>query len=253
MDESLPKSLRSPYPELSKPPTQDRPLHVVLATTGSVASIKTPLIIERLLSYPNVRIQVISTKASQHFYNKEDIIKASSSSHDSEWQSVKSLAAQNAAAQDAKDKEEDYFDGHCPRLQFWEDEDEWSTWKNVGDPILHIELRRWADIVLIAPCSANTLAKIHAGVCDDLLTSFLRALSPSTPTYLFPAMNTLMHMHPLTDVHVRFAKETLGYNVHGPIQKKLACGDLGNGAMLEWSDIVQIVVDKFGLNPSSSR
>lgn len=38
----------------------------------------------------------------------------------------------------------------------------------IGDPILHIELRRWADIVLIAPCSANTLAKIAHGICDNL-------------------------------------------------------------------------------------
>ena len=39
---------------------------------------------------------------------------------------------------------------------------------NIGDPILHIELRRWADIVLVAPCSANTLSKIAHGLCDNL-------------------------------------------------------------------------------------
>ena len=44
----------------------------------------------------------------------------------------------------------------------------------VGDPILHIELRRWADIVLIAPCSANTLAKIAHGICDNLAVSHAR-------------------------------------------------------------------------------
>lgn len=60
-------------------------------------------------------------------------------------------------------------------------------------------------------------------------------------------MNTLMHMHPLTAVHVDFVRNTLGYIVCGPIEKRLACGDLGQGAMLEWSDIVQIVVDRFGL------
>lgn len=58
-------------------------------------------------------------------------------------------------------------------------------------------------------------------------------------------------MHPLTDVHIRFAQETLGYNVLGPIQKRLACGDMGNGAMLEWSDIVKVAVDKFNLALSS--
>ena len=60
-----------------------------------------------------------------------------------------------------------------------------SSWRlqanyRIGDPILHIELRRWADIVLIAPCSANTLAKIASGVCDNLVVSPspLRAQSP---------------------------------------------------------------------------
>ena len=59
----------------------------------------------------------------------------------------------------------------------------------IGDPILHIELRRWADVVLIAPCSANTLAKIATGVCDNLAVSPpfftlpLRAQFPSVPSY----------------------------------------------------------------------
>ena len=57
----------------------------------------------------------------------------------------------------------------------------------IGDPILHIELRRWADVVLIAPCSANTLAKIATGVCDNLVVSppSLLPLSPSpSPSFL---------------------------------------------------------------------
>lgn len=75
----------------------------------------------------------------------------------------------------------------------------------------------------------------------------MRARSAATPVCLFPAMNTLMHMHPLTDSHVTFAKETLGYEIYGPIEKKLACGDLGQGAMFEWSDIVKLLVDRFDL------
>jgi len=43
------------------------------------------------------------------------------------------------------------------------------TWNAIGDPILHIELRRWADIVLVAPCSANTLSKLAHGTCDNLV------------------------------------------------------------------------------------
>jgi len=131
----------------------------------------------------------------------------------------------------------------------WRDEDEWAEdgGYRIGDPILHIELRRWADIVLIAPCSANTLSKIAHGICDNLVTSLLRALAPTTPTFVFPAMNTLMYEHPLTGEHVRIVRDVVGYQVVGPIGKMLACGDVGVGAMTEWRDIVQIVVDKFQL------
>lgn len=55
------------------------------------------------------------------------------------------------------------------------DDHEWSSWSQRGDPVLHIELRKWADICLIAPLSANTLAKIANGLADNLLTSTLRA------------------------------------------------------------------------------
>lgn len=186
MNESIPHSLRSPHPPLLHPPSHLRPLHVVLATTGSVASVKTPLIIERLLSYDNVRIQIISTKASQHFYQEKEIIQSTRNENKiktserypayTDEYSVKSLATENAAAYEAEshvDEYDDFYSEKGPRLHFWKDEDEWTSWNSTGDPILHIELRRWADIVLIAPCSANTLAKIHAGLCDDLLVGIL--------------------------------------------------------------------------------
>jgi len=79
------------------------------------------------------------------------------------------------------------------------------------------------------------------------VTSLLRALAPTTPTYVFPAMNTLMYEHPLTGEHVRIVRDVVGYQVVGPIGKMLACGDIGVGAMTEWRDIVQIVVDKYHL------
>ena len=55
----------------------------------------------------------------------------------------------------------------------------------------------------------------------------LRALAPTTPTYVFPAMNTLMYEHPLTAGHLRIVREVIGYNVIGPIGKTLACDDVG--------------------------
>ncbi|KAF4612557.1 hypothetical protein D9613_012735 [Agrocybe pediades] len=193
--------------------------HVLLITTGSVASIKAPLTVKELMSYKNTLIQVVASKASLAFYTKEDIAEASGG-----------------------------------KVTVWTDEDEWGPTNFViGSPILHIELRRWADIVLVAPCSANTMAKIAGGLCDNLVTSLLRALSPSTPTYLFPAMNTLMYTHPLTAKHLAVIREEIGYTVIGPQGaegtkgKALACGDVGIGAMTEWKDIVGVVVEKFGL------
>jgi phosphopantothenoylcysteine decarboxylase len=55
------------------------------------------------------------------------------------------------------------------------DEDEWHDWKAVGDPVLHIELRRWADVYVVAPLSANSLAKLATGLCDNLVTCVARA------------------------------------------------------------------------------
>jgi len=52
------------------------------------------------------------------------------------------------------------------------DNDEWSSWKQRGDPVLHIDLRNWADVLLIAPLDANTMAKIANGICDNLLVLF---------------------------------------------------------------------------------
>ena len=53
------------------------------------------------------------------------------------------------------------------------DESEWYNWKEKGDPVLHIDLRKWADIFLIAPLSANTMGKIKNGICDNLLVNLL--------------------------------------------------------------------------------
>ncbi|KAG8809744.1 hypothetical protein FRC17_003268 [Serendipita sp. 399] len=217
-------------------------LHIVLISTGSVASVKIPLIVEELLKYQRVRIQVVATKASLVFYN----------------------------AQELKEKH---------GVTVWQDEDEWTasrmhrSWKKLSDPILHIELRKWADLVLVAPCSANTLAKLAGGLCDNLATSLLRALPPiqdvlqsgattealeksaaedvrgGMQVWVFPAMNTMMYEHPLTARHLSVVKEVLKYRVEGPIAKGLACGDVGIGAMTEWREIVNMVVHRYKLEP----
>jgi len=91
------------------------------------------------------------------------------------------------------------------------------------------------------------MAKIANGICDNLAMSVLRALSPTTPTFVFPAMNTLMFEHPLTMRHISIIKDVIKYSVVGPVNKTLACGDVGTGAMTDWRDIVLLIVDTFHL------
>ena len=82
------------------------------------------------------------------------------------------------------------------------DEDEWA-YSEVGDPVLHIELRKWADAMVIAPTSANTLSRLAHGLCDNLVTCIARAWDPTLPLIVCPAMNTHMWDHPLTETHLR--------------------------------------------------
>ena len=72
---------------------------------------------------------------------------------------------------------------HFPKtcLPLLDDEGEWRAWRQVGDPVLHIELRRWADLLVVAPLSADSLAKIAAGICDNLVLSIVRAWDLARP------------------------------------------------------------------------
>ncbi|XP_032218225.2 phosphopantothenoylcysteine decarboxylase isoform X3 [Nematostella vectensis] len=115
------------------------------------------------------------------------------------------------------------------------------TWSSLSDPVLHIELRRWADMMVIAPLDANTMAKLANGICDNLLTCIVRAWDTKKTLLFCPAMNTYMWEHPLTSEHIeRLCR--LGYVQIFPISKKLACGDVGVGAMAEVETIVSTVL-----------
>jgi phosphopantothenoylcysteine decarboxylase len=120
------------------------------------------------------------------------------------------------------------------------DQDEWA-YGEVGDPVLHIELRKWADAMVIAPASANTLGKLAHGLCDNLVTCIARAWDPTLPLLVCPAMNTHMWDHPLTEVHLRTLREVCGYRILDPVSKRLACGDVGKGAMAPVGEIVAAV------------
>ncbi|XP_041574423.2 phosphopantothenoylcysteine decarboxylase isoform X2 [Taeniopygia guttata] len=120
------------------------------------------------------------------------------------------------------------------------DEEEWQLWKGRSDPVLHIELRRWADLMVVAPLDANTLGKVANGICDNLLTCVIRAWDLSKPLLFCPAMNTAMWEHPITAHQVEQLKG-FGYTEIPCVVKKLVCGDEGRGAMAEVWTIVERV------------
>lgn len=102
----------------------------------------------------------------------------------------------------------------------------------------HIELARWADLVLIAPATADLLARIAAGRADDLLTTLL--LATAAPVAVAPAMNSLMWAKPATQDNVK-ALRNRGVTVIGPGHGSQACGETGDGRMSEPLEIVAAI------------
>lgn len=221
----------------------DKKCHILLGCTGSVATIKVPLIINKLFQIfgtNKISVQLVVTKCGSHFLKGLKIHKD---------------------------------------VKIWRDEDEWANFtewnanvtttpstseqgvkkhKNILDTmVLHNELRKWADIMLIAPLSANTLAKLANGIADNLLTSIVRGWGPVStsagpdgqlaqkkPILVAPAMNTFMYTHPLTAKHLKIlgvSEEGFGFEVLKPVEKVLICGDIGMGGMREWLDVVEIL------------
>ena len=99
----------------------------------------------------------------------------------------------------------------------------------------HIELARWADAVLIAPASANTLARLAQGLADDLLSTL--CLATRAPLLAAPAMNQAMWEHPATRANLALLRER-GVRILGPASGSQACGEIGPGRMLEPDELV---------------
>ena len=90
----------------------------------------------------------------------------------------------------------------------------------------------------IAPLTANTLGKLACGLADDGLTTVWMAIPRGVPCFLSPAMNTEMWAHPVVLRNLRWLEELDRYQFIEPIEKRLACGDTGVGAMAEPVDIL---------------
>ena len=107
----------------------------------------------------------------------------------------------------------------------------------------HIELARWADLVLVAPATANVLARLACGFADDLLTTV--CLATTAPLVLAPAMNQQMWQASATRANVRLLLDR-GVAVLGPGEGDQACGDVGPGRMLEPEEIAARTAVRFG-------
>ncbi len=103
----------------------------------------------------------------------------------------------------------------------------------------HVHLVDWADIVVVAPATANILGKMAGGIADDLLSTLL-CVCWQKPLLLAPAMNTRMWTNPAVQRNVELLKET-GCHFVGPESGRLACGDQGPGRLAQVDTIIQAI------------
>ena len=105
--------------------------------------------------------------------------------------------------------------------------------------VLHIDLVKWGDKVVIAPASANTLAKLANGFCDDLLSSLFLALGDK-PCVIFPAMNSNMLAHPMVQENIEKIDSLANTFIHPTISGELACGDTGLGKLPSVEQVIDV-------------
>lgn len=178
--------------------------NILIGCTGSVATIKLFELVRSLQeSQISLSIRVVLTEKAKHFTFCKDL--------------------------------------DTLGVTYYDESDEWNSWNSIGDPVLHVQLREWADLLIIAPLDANSLGKIASGICDNLLTCVVRAWNIEKPLLFAPAMNTFMYKHPITRRQIDSLVD-FGYVEIPCIRKVLACGDEGLGAMEEPSKIAEKVI-----------
>ncbi len=106
----------------------------------------------------------------------------------------------------------------------------------------HISLSRWADLILVAPATANTISKLSIGSAEDLASTVL--LASNKQIFLVPAMNVRMWEHSTTKENIK-KLETNGYKTIGPDIGEMACGEFGEGKMAEPTYILQRIINFF--------
>jgi phosphopantothenoylcysteine decarboxylase len=213
--------------------------NVLLGATGSVAAVRIPALYEALTAAGHA-VKVVATDAATFFFDVSAVGRPAGSPPSERDPAVVILDA-------------DEWPGRAGGSRYQR-----------GDEVLHIELRKWADVFAIAPLDANTLAKLAVGLCDNCLTCVWRAWDMSKPVLLAPAMNTLMWQHPFTRRHLKAIAADFGaahipmhlddlqliaqindrsrtLRIVPPVVKELACGDVGIGALAEVDELVRAV------------
>lgn len=102
----------------------------------------------------------------------------------------------------------------------------------------HVEMALWADLILVAPCTANTLAKMVNGLCDNLVMATY--LSAKCPVFIAPAMDLDMYQHPSTNINLEKAKQ-FGHHIIPAEHGELASGLIGQGRMSEPHTILEVI------------
>ncbi|MGZ8142956.1 MAG: bifunctional phosphopantothenoylcysteine decarboxylase/phosphopantothenate--cysteine ligase CoaBC, partial [Methylosarcina sp.] len=105
----------------------------------------------------------------------------------------------------------------------------------------HISLARWAEVMIIAPATANVIAKLSHGLADDLLTTLY--LAATSPVYIAPAMNQAMWAKPVTQDNMKTLRRH-GVHIIGPEPGEQACGETGLGRMSEPSEICSRLISQ---------
>ncbi|AGH96479.1 bifunctional phosphopantothenoylcysteine decarboxylase/phosphopantothenate--cysteine ligase CoaBC [Pseudobdellovibrio exovorus] len=118
-----------------------------------------------------------------------------------------------------------------------------------GNVMDHINLVRWADLILVAPATANYINKIAYGLGDDLLTTLFLAHDFAKPFLLAPAMNTKMYQHPTTQDSIKKLR-AMGVEILETASGVLACGEVGSGRLLEPDLILEEVYQRVGSTTS---
>ena len=114
----------------------------------------------------------------------------------------------------------------------------------------HIELAKWADIILIAPCTAETISKITHGRADDLMGALI--LASKADIFIAPAMNMNMWLDDSTQQNYKILSSR-GISFIGPAEGQQACGDIGPGRMVEPENIIELIRSSYKTGPLSGK